>query len=79
MRTFFNWKILSRIEQSPKEYVIQRNVDILSAFLFGYNGILLQLENIDELEQKYNDVQHKRIRAVAGAKCTNNEQKTNDK
>jgi len=53
MRTFLNWEILKRIEQSPKEYIIQRNVDIMGAFLYGYERILLKLKNKEELERKY--------------------------
>lgn len=53
MRTFFNWEILKRIEKSPKEYIVQRNVDLLSAFLFGYEDILLELKDKKELDEKY--------------------------
>lgn len=53
MRTFLNWEILKRIEKSPKEYIVQRNVDLLSAFLFGYEDILLELKNKEQLEEKY--------------------------
>lgn len=52
MRTFLNWEILNRIEQSPKEYIVQRSVEMLSAFLHGY-GVRLKLKNEDELMQKY--------------------------
>ncbi|WP_286965283.1 hypothetical protein [Flavobacterium sp. UBA4854] len=53
MRTFFNWEILNRIEESPKEYIIERNVELLGAFLFGYEDILLELKDKKELEEKY--------------------------
>ncbi|MFC4477962.1 hypothetical protein [Flavobacterium chungangensis] len=53
MRTFLNWEILKRIEESPKEYIVQRNVDLLSAFLFGYEDIILELKDKKELEEKY--------------------------
>jgi len=53
MRTFFNWEILKRIEESPKEYIVHRNVDLISAFLFGYEDILLELKDKKELEEKY--------------------------
>lgn len=53
MRDFINWNILQRIENSPKEYIVQRDVQLLDAFRMGYEGILLRLENKEQLEEKY--------------------------
>lgn len=52
MRNFFNWKILHQIDQSPKKYIVQRNINVLNAFLYGYE-ILLELENEEDLKKKY--------------------------
>ncbi|MDR2905121.1 MAG: hypothetical protein LBU73_04105 [Helicobacteraceae bacterium] len=56
MRSFINWDILLRIENSPKEFIIQRNVALLNAFLLGYEGVLLQLENEEQLKAKYDAI-----------------------
>ena len=56
MRSFINWNILQRIENSPKEFIIQRDVALLSAFLFGYEDFFLQLENEKQLKAKYDNV-----------------------
>ena len=56
MRSFINWDTLQRIENSPKEFIVQRNVTLLDAFLFGYGDFLLQLENEEQLKAKYDTV-----------------------
>jgi hypothetical protein len=56
MRSFINWDILQRIENSPKEFIVQRNVALLDAFLFGYEDFLLQLEHEEQLKAKYDTV-----------------------
>ena len=56
MRNFINWNILQRIENSPKEFIVQRNVALLDAFLLGYEDFFLQLENEEQLKAKYSDV-----------------------
>lgn len=53
MRSFINWGILQRIENSPKDFIVQRKVSLLSAFLFGYEDCYLQLENEKQLELEY--------------------------
>lgn len=55
MRDFTNWEILQRIENSPKEFIVQRKVSLLDAFLFGYE-ILLQPETEERLKEEYKDV-----------------------
>ena len=52
MRDFINWDILQRIENSPKEYIVQRKVSLLDAFLMGYE-FCLQVENEEQLKIKY--------------------------
>lgn len=56
MRSFINWDILQRIENSPKDFIVQRDVSLLEAFIMGYEDILLRLGNKDQLEEKYKDV-----------------------
>ena len=56
MRNFINWNILQRIENSPKEFIVQRNVTLLDAFLLGYEDFFLQLENEEQLKAKYANV-----------------------
>ena len=56
MRSFINWDILQRIENSPKEFIVQRNVAQLNAFLFGYEIFFLQPENEEQLKAKYDTV-----------------------
>ena len=56
MRSFINWDILKRIENSPREFIVQRNVALLNAFLFGYEDFFLQLENEEQLKEKYDSV-----------------------
>jgi hypothetical protein len=56
MRSFINWDILQRIENSPKEFIVQRNVGLLNAFLFGYEIFFLQLKNEEQLKVKYDNV-----------------------
>lgn len=47
---------MQRIENSPKEFIVQREVSMLNAFLFGYEHIYLQLANEEELKAKYTNV-----------------------
>lgn len=56
MRSFINWSILQRIENSPTEFIVQRKVSLLSAFLFGYEDFFLCLENEEMLKTKYADI-----------------------
>jgi len=56
MRDFINWNILQRIENSPKEFIAQRNVALLNAFLYGYEFFFLQLENEEQLKATYDTV-----------------------
>ncbi|MDR6968150.1 hypothetical protein J2X31_002165 [Flavobacterium arsenatis] len=56
MRSFINWNILQRIQNSPKEFIVQRNVALLDAFLLGYEDLLLQLENEQQLKENYGNI-----------------------
>ena len=56
MRSFINWSILERIKNSPKEYIVQRKVSLLNAFLYGYEYIYLKVDNIEQLEVKYDHI-----------------------
>ena len=53
MRSFTNWDILQRIEKSPGEFIGQRKVSLLEAFLLCYERIFLKVENEEFLNEKY--------------------------
>lgn len=56
MRSFIHWNIIERIADSPKQFIVHRNVGLLNAFLFGYEFIYLMLENESQLKEKYSRV-----------------------
>ncbi len=53
MRSFINWEILQRIENSPEKHIVQRKVSLINSFLFGYENIYLKLNEREFLENKY--------------------------
>jgi hypothetical protein len=56
MRDFNNLYLIKKIENSPSDYIIQRKVNLLDSFLFGYEDILLKLKNIETLKNKYKNI-----------------------
>lgn len=56
MRDFLNWNLLERIENSPREYIVQRNVKLLNSFEMGYTFLCLQLKNREKLERTYEHI-----------------------
>jgi hypothetical protein len=56
MRDFNNLRLIQKIEDNPSDYIIQRKVNLLNSFLFGYEDILLKLKNIETLKNKYENM-----------------------
>ena len=56
MRDFYNLGLLQKIDNNPLDYIVQRKVNLLDSFLFGYENILLTIENIEILKSKYTHI-----------------------
>ncbi|HIH3217829.1 hypothetical protein [Escherichia coli] len=46
---------MKRIEQAPEHFIVQRDIHLLSAFLYGYQDILLEIDNYSTLCELYLD------------------------
>ncbi len=55
MRNFLYGPIMKRIEQAPEHFIVQRDIHLLSAFLYGYQDILLEIDNYSTLCELYLD------------------------
>lgn len=55
MRNFLYGPIMKRIKQAPEQFIVQRDVNLLNAFLYGYQDILQEIDNYTALRDRYQD------------------------
>jgi hypothetical protein len=56
MRDFNNLNLIERIRLNPKDFIVQRKVDLLDAFILGYEHILLKIKDIEILKDKHKNM-----------------------